>query len=554
VLALVLLQTSVFGWGGGEECNKGIFQLFYFDEEDMVHFNDAALAVLSSPNLRERPIIVISVVGAYHSGKSFFLNSLTECPELFAVGSDVEAKTKGANGFLMEPSDIEGKKPVVLLVDTEGTGRQNKHDFRTLLFATLASSHIIYHHEKMEERIVRSLDAVSSLYREYGNEYTEIPSMTWIFEKFVLNEMNSPAKIREELLGIDTADGPQSEALLKEDTKARILRDLQKHEPFFIPPAIRDSKQWKNLTSFSMADLEGGYRSEIDQIRNLMKDVLPKRIAREAVQGSEPLTCGDYISYLHSIARTINSKSMKDFDPFELHELKRFVMDRAVVAGNKTCLQWFSSQREEYPITDHSWSVKNLTNCKKAKNVFVANSMVKKECVEAEILLSNCTENCDEAKRKELESILGGHKCSWYRDGLNNLTKNLVLLSNWFKNENVLKYRKRCDDACSSLRKDIKNVDPSDRRQMENKKEQQELRIEEGPDEEKIICKERLNQVVRNHIDGKDDKNGTAFWAFWEGYDNYWVIGIAITCVIGLIVALPLMMVLCRRNRNNWNE
>ena len=43
----------------------------------------------------EKPVVVVSVVGMYRTGKSFLLNRLMNRTDGFPLGATVEAKTKG---------------------------------------------------------------------------------------------------------------------------------------------------------------------------------------------------------------------------------------------------------------------------------------------------------------------------------------------------------------------------------------------------------------------------------------------------------------------------
>ena len=104
---------------------------------------------LSSMN--DDPLGVVSIVGKYRTGKSFFVNRiLLEKKEGgFGVGNTVNACTKG---LWLWTDTIPSSNPdtpdlKLLVLDTEGFGGIEEgmnHDSRIFLFAILLSSYFIY--------------------------------------------------------------------------------------------------------------------------------------------------------------------------------------------------------------------------------------------------------------------------------------------------------------------------------------------------------------------------------------------------------------------------
>ncbi|EER15512.1 interferon-induced guanylate-binding protein, putative [Perkinsus marinus ATCC 50983] len=164
---------------------------------------------------QRRPISVISVVGPYHSGKSFLLNSLLQKPSTFSVGPKTSPQTLGIWMCRTDLSAPDGSE--IWLMDSEGFfGPQvtETYDAKIFTVATLLGSHLVYNTVKVIDQQavnllemlarraqlfrVRSL-APSAVAEDHEESIAEasaaeipvflsaktFPPLTWVVEDFV---------------------------------------------------------------------------------------------------------------------------------------------------------------------------------------------------------------------------------------------------------------------------------------------------------------------------------------------------------------------------------
>ncbi|XP_062843309.1 guanylate-binding protein 1-like [Trichomycterus rosablanca] len=93
-----------------------------------------------------QPVVVVSVVGLYRTGKSYLMNRLAGQQTGFALGSTIESKTKGIWMWCIKHPCIDDH--TLVLLDTEGLGDiekdDEKHDTWIFCLAVLLSSTLVY--------------------------------------------------------------------------------------------------------------------------------------------------------------------------------------------------------------------------------------------------------------------------------------------------------------------------------------------------------------------------------------------------------------------------
>ena len=155
---------------------------------------------LTSSASEKRRIAVISVVGPYHSGKSFLLNALIGKTDVFPVGPKTSPETLGlwlcrSNLKLPSHKDVE-----VWFVDSEGFfGPQveDSYDAKTFTLAMMLGDEFVYNTVKiidaqavnMLEMLARraQLFRVKSMAASGGvaQKLETVPHLTWVVEDFV---------------------------------------------------------------------------------------------------------------------------------------------------------------------------------------------------------------------------------------------------------------------------------------------------------------------------------------------------------------------------------
>ena len=147
------------------------------DTHTKLKLNEEGLELLRAIN---DPVAIISVVGAYRTGKSWLLNELMQigCGEGFVVGHERHAQTKG---IWLLPSTNTSSGTIRVFMDTEGmdaSGQTEVYDDRIFAFAALISSVLVYNlAETIKQADIERLAFAAQLSNEFWRRATQGPSM-----------------------------------------------------------------------------------------------------------------------------------------------------------------------------------------------------------------------------------------------------------------------------------------------------------------------------------------------------------------------------------------
>ncbi|XP_031434419.1 guanylate-binding protein 1-like [Clupea harengus] len=114
----------------------------------------------------QQPVVVVTIVGPYRSGKSYLMNRLAGKETGFALGNTIESKTKGIWMWCVPHPSKEGH--TLVLLDTEGLGDVNKgdskHDTKIFALAILLSSTLVFNSRgTIDNKAIEELQYVTEL-------------------------------------------------------------------------------------------------------------------------------------------------------------------------------------------------------------------------------------------------------------------------------------------------------------------------------------------------------------------------------------------------------
>ncbi|KAJ8336252.1 hypothetical protein SKAU_G00395950 [Synaphobranchus kaupii] len=219
--------------------------------------NQEARAILNS--IRQ-PVVVVSIVGLYRTGKSYLMNRLAGKQTGFSLGSTVQSETKGIWMWCV-PHPRRDDVTLVLL-DTEGLGDVEKGDEKndTWIFclAVLLSSTFVYNSMgTINNEAVKSLHYVTELTEHIKVKSTKekaqdtsfdyvrfFPTFVWAVRDFILDlEIDGKRVTADEYLknSLKLKNGSSKAVALSNDARECIQNYFPDRKCFvFDPPGSKE--------------------------------------------------------------------------------------------------------------------------------------------------------------------------------------------------------------------------------------------------------------------------------------------------------------------------
>lgn len=241
-------------------------------------------------------ISILSVVGPYHSGKSFLLNALLENTKVFSIGRKTDPETMGLWLCRTELKATDGSE--VWLLDSEGffgPGIEESYDAKIFTIATLLGAHLVYNSVKIiDQQAVNLLEMLArraQLFRTRSSaeaagvkvpEFLSVrsfPPLTWVVEDFVQELPSSLWYGSAEEAANAWLNSYLGKANASSSDDAHFLRQLYSDlsvRTLFLPATTKENLQ--DLSSMGWGQLTKEFREEVGMLR---RHVLSKLEARK---------------------------------------------------------------------------------------------------------------------------------------------------------------------------------------------------------------------------------------------------------------------------------
>uniref|UniRef100_A0A8C2DSS1 GB1/RHD3-type G domain-containing protein n=1 Tax=Cyprinus carpio TaxID=7962 RepID=A0A8C2DSS1_CYPCA len=244
------------------------------DEKGKLHVRKEAKDILDGIT---EPVVVVSVVGLYRTGKSYLMNRLAGQQSGFALGSTIESKTKGIWMWCVPHPYEEGQ--TLVLLDTEGLGDvrkgDEKHDTWIFCLAVLLSSTLVYNSlGVIDNTALEKLHYVTELTENIRVKAEEsqdedksadfmrvFPSFVWAVRDFTLelkigNEPITSDEYLESALTLKSGCSPQTEQY---NLPRRCLRHFFVVRKCFVFPRPASTQNMRRMEELTEKDLDSEF-------------------------------------------------------------------------------------------------------------------------------------------------------------------------------------------------------------------------------------------------------------------------------------------------------
>ncbi|XP_076837095.1 guanylate-binding protein 3-like [Brachyhypopomus gauderio] len=250
------------------------------DSEGQLYVLKEAKAILEKIT---QPVVVVSVVGLYRTGKSYLMNRLAGQQTGFSLGNTIESKTKGIWMWCVPHPTISDH--TLVLLDTEGLGDvdkgDEKHDTWIFCLAVLLSSTLVYNSlGVIDNMALEKLHYVSELTENIRvkahmgrdeNESAEFmrvfPSFIWTVRDFtlILEKENKPItadQYLESALVLKPGHTPKIEQF---NLPRRCLRNYFAERKCFVFPRPTSDENLRKIEDLKEEDLDQRFLKQAEE-------------------------------------------------------------------------------------------------------------------------------------------------------------------------------------------------------------------------------------------------------------------------------------------------
>ncbi|CAG8489811.1 1428_t:CDS:2 [Cetraspora pellucida] len=266
------------------------------DDEGAILLDEKALRILRKI---EEPIAVITVVGSYRRGKSYFANTLLGRHDGFKLGSSVNGCTKGID-IWDTPFYHEGKQGIslrinikiihitiyddklgVIIIDCEGIDDPNQEvpwANKLFILCLAISSTLIYNINGIIGRDdIEKLFLMTKIVAliQPPNEYNFLPNLVVLLRDF---QLDSPPDFVEYFL--------DRLSKVNDDAAKDITKFFKKFQVYAVPhPGIRQEAM-RNMDTIKTNQLDPIFVTKIEEVvTNIFKDLPPKYLNASTMSG-----------------------------------------------------------------------------------------------------------------------------------------------------------------------------------------------------------------------------------------------------------------------------
>ncbi|XP_071978916.1 guanylate-binding protein 1-like [Engystomops pustulosus] len=396
--------------------------------------NAEAIGILS--RIRQ-PVVVVAIVGLYRTGKSYLMNKLAGSQKGFAVGSTVQAQTRGIWMRCLPHPTKEGL--TLVLLDTEGLGDVEKGDKKsdTWIFclAVLLSSALVYNSKNViDEYAIEKLHYVAELAElikvQSGDDDIDEAEYSRHFPIFIWALRDVMLKLEHNGKPITEDEYLEDAMTLKKGNSQKTLETVNKHNKY--KDCIR--MYFKTRKCF-MFDLPSGDKNVFQNMDKVSEDQLNQDFLKNVKK---------FCDYIYNKAEV---KCVDDIHQVTGEILANLVTmyTEAICSSNAACV--------EDVVTNVS-VVENTRAVEEATQYYV--EKMKEEVIFPTETLVQIIEISEECEKEALKIFMKRSFKDNKRHFLKKFMKNIDQKKSEFFEKNDAESRKHCEKLIKKLSKDLK--------------------------------------------------------------------------------------------------